>query len=98
MNFINITNECLNHIFVINNMAICKSIVKFRAEQWIRPTQKNRPIRPELKGLQGWMVSQVGFKSNNQVTGPTQPAQSLVKKRGEEEEEKSYQIFLVLAR
>ena len=29
MKFINLTNECLNHFFVISNMAICKSIVKF---------------------------------------------------------------------
>ena len=29
MNFINLTNECLYHFFVINNMAICKPIVKF---------------------------------------------------------------------
>ena len=29
MNFINLTNECLYHFFVINNMTICKPIVKF---------------------------------------------------------------------
>ena len=29
MNFINLTNECLYHFFMINNMAICKLIVKF---------------------------------------------------------------------
>ena len=29
MNFINLTNECLYHFFVINNITICKPIVKF---------------------------------------------------------------------
>ena len=29
MNFINLTNECLYHFFMINNMTICKLIVKF---------------------------------------------------------------------
>ena len=29
MNFINLTNECLYQLFVINNMTICKPIVKF---------------------------------------------------------------------
>ena len=29
MNFVNLTNECLYSFFVINNMVICKPIVKF---------------------------------------------------------------------
>ena len=29
MNFINLTIKCLSHFFVINNMVICKPIVKF---------------------------------------------------------------------
>ena len=29
MNFFNLTNECLYYFFVINNMVICKPIVKF---------------------------------------------------------------------
>ena len=29
MNFINLTNKCLYHFFVINNMKICKPTVKF---------------------------------------------------------------------
>ena len=29
MNFINLTNEYLYHFFVINNMTICKLIIKF---------------------------------------------------------------------
>ena len=29
MNFINLTNECLYYFFVINNMTICKLVVKF---------------------------------------------------------------------
>ena len=29
MNFVNLTNECLYYFFVINNMVICKPIVKF---------------------------------------------------------------------
>ena len=27
--FINLTNKCLNHFFVISNITICKLIVKF---------------------------------------------------------------------
>ena len=29
MKFINLTNECLNHFFVISKMVICKPMVKF---------------------------------------------------------------------
>ena len=45
MNFINLTNECLNHFFVISNMTICKSIVKFVVSLTLLKKKKRQPLK-----------------------------------------------------
>ena len=45
MKFINLTNECLNHFFVISNMTICKSIVKFVLSLTLLKKKKRQPLK-----------------------------------------------------